>query len=193
MFETVGATLNTETVKADDALKDLRQEVAGYFHSDCRPPSPGSCAPTPWPSRKSGVPVQTGFLAQMSAGGEDRMTSRKNPEVVCLIDPKELDFMLDNLVGNAVRAMEDSATRNLAVTWTSADGMVSVDVRDTGHGIPDEHRGKIMDTQFRTRDGGGQGLPRSRNDPPKIRRGLMILDTAPGHGTTFRLSLPAAM
>lgn len=192
-FEAVGAKLNAETVKADDALKDLRQEVAGYFHSDLPATVTRVLRANSMAIEESGVAVQTGFLAQMSAGGEDTLSKRPNPDVVCLIDPKELDFILDNLVGNAVRSMKNSATRNLAVTWTQADGMVSVDVRDSGHGIPDELRGKILDTKFSTREGGGQGLPKSRMILRKYGGGLMVLDSAPNHGTTFRLSLPAAM
>ena len=104
----------------------------------------------------------------------------------------ELDFVLDNLVGNAVRAMKDATHKNLAVTWSLADGMVTVDVRDTGCGIPDEHRDRIMETQFSTRQGGGEGLPRSRKILRKYGGGLMILDTAKGHGSTFRVTLPSA-
>jgi signal transduction histidine kinase len=192
-FEIVSAKLNTETVKADDALQDLRQEVARFFHSDLPATVTRVLRANSMAIEESGVAVQTGFLAQMAAGSGDTLTQRANPVVVCLIDPKELDFVLDNLVGNAVRAMKDSASRNLAVTWTTTDGMVSVDVRDSGHGIPDELRSKIMDTKFSTREGGGQGLPKSRTILRKYGGGLMILDTAPGHGTTFRLTLPAAM
>ena len=137
-FEAIAGQLNAETVKADDALKDLRREVAGFFHSDLPATVTRVLRANSQAIEEHGILVQTGFLAQMAAGGEDTMARRKNPEVVCLIDPMELDFILDNLVGNAVRAMKDSTTRNLAVTWTAADGMISVDVRDSGHGIPDE-------------------------------------------------------
>ena len=192
-FEGVSAQINAETAKADDALKDLRREVAAFFHSDLPSTVTRVLRANSQAIEDSGIMVHTGFLAQMAAGSDDSMTRRGNPSVICLIDPKELDFVLDNLVGNAVRAMKDSPTKNLAVTWTAADGMVTVDVRDTGHGIPDELHGKIMDTKFSTREGGGQGLPRSRTILRKYGGGLMILDTAPNHGATFRLTLPAAM
>ena len=191
-FETVAVELNAETVKADDALKDLRREVAGFFHTDLAATITRVLRANSLVLEENAVTVQTGFLAQAAAGGDDSSLRSVNPSVICLIDPKELDFVMDNLVGNAVRAMKDASNRNLTVTWTVADGMVMVDVRDTGCGIRDEHRDRIVDTHFSTRQGGGEGLPRSRKILRKYGGGLMILDTAVGRGTTFRVTLPVA-
>ena len=184
--------LNTEVTKADDVLKDLRREVAGFFYTDLASTITRILRANSLALEKYGITVQTGYLAQMAAGGEEYSTRMANPSVTCLIDPKELDFVMDNLVGNAVRAMKDASSRNLAVTWTVADGMVMVDVRDTGCGIPDEHRDRVMDTHFSTRQGGGEGLPRSRKILRKYGGGLMILETTVERGTTFRITLPVA-
>jgi len=191
-FGTVAAEMDAETAKADDALKDLRGEVAGFFHTDLAPTVTRILRANSLALEEYSVTVQTGYLAQLAAGGEEYSTLKANPSVTCLIDPKEMDFVLDNLVGNAVRAMKDASSRNLAVTWTVADGMVMVDVRDTGCGIPDEHRDRILDTHFSTRQGGGEGLPRSRKILRKYGGGLMVLETTPGRGTTFRVTLPVA-
>jgi len=191
-FEAVAAELDPETAKADDALKDLRREVAGFFHTDLAETVTRILRANSQAIEEYGVTVQTGYLAQMAAGGEGDSTFKVNPSVTCLIDPKEMDFVLDNLVGNAARAMKDASNRNLAVTWTVADGMVMVDVRDTGCGIPDEHRDRIMDTHFSTREGGGEGLPRSRRILRKYGGGLMILESAVERGSTFRVTLPLA-
>ncbi len=191
-FGRVTAEINTETAKADDALKDLRQEVAGFFHTDLASTVTRILRANSQALEEYRITVQTGYLAQMAAGGEENSTRKTNSSVTCLIDPKELDFVLDNLVGNAVRAMKDASSRNLAVTWTVADGMVAVDVRDTGCGIPDENRDRIMDTHFSTREGGGEGLPRSRKILRKYGGGLMILETTAGRGSTFRVTLPVA-
>ena len=190
-FGSVAPEITTETAKADDALQDLRREVAGFFNTDLATTVTRVLRANSQAIDDCAVTVQTGFLAQMAAGGDDGFARGENPSITCLIDPKELDFVLDNLVGNAVRAMKDASNRNLAVTWSLADGMVTVDVRDTGCGIPDEHRDRIMDTLFSTRSGGGDGLPRSRKILRKYGGGLMILDTASGHGSTFRVTLPA--
>jgi len=191
-FEAVAAELDAETAKADDALKDLRREVAGFFHTDLAATITRILRANSQALEEYGISVQTGFLAQMAAGGGEDSTRNTKSSVTCLIDPKEMDFVLDNLVGNAARAMKDASNRNLAVTWTVADGMVMIDVRDTGCGIPDEHRDRIMDTHFSTREGGGEGLPRSRRILRKYGGGLMILETTPGRGSTFRVTLPVA-
>jgi hypothetical protein len=191
-FEAVAAELDSETAKADDALKDLRREVAAFFHTDLAETVTRILRANSQALEEYGITVQTGFLAQMAAGGEDDSTRKTNSSVTCLIDPKEMDFVLDNLVGNAARAMKDVSIRNLAVTWTVADGMVMVDVRDSGCGIPDEHRDRIMDTHFSTREGGGEGLPRSRKILRKYGGGLMILESAVERGSTFRVTLPLA-
>lgn len=191
-FGSVAEEMTTETAKADEALQDLRREVAGFFHTDLATTVTRVLRANSQAIDDGAIIVQTGFLAQMAAGDDDGFAQGANPKVTCLIDPKELDFVLDNLVGNAVRAMKDATHRNLAVTWSLADGMVTVDVRDTGCGIPDELRDRIMDTHFSTRSGGGDGLPRSRKILRKYGGGLMIIDTASGHGSTFRVTLPAA-
>ena len=191
-FGPVAAEMTSETAKADDALQDLRREVTGFFRTDLATTVTRVLRANSQAVDDNGVTVQTGYLAQMAAGGDDGFAQSANPTVTCLIDPKELDFVLDNLVGNAVRAMRDAPNRNLAVTWSLADGIVTVDVRDTGCGIPDEHHDRIMDTHFSTRLGGGEGLPRSRKILRKYGGGLMILETTPGHGTTFRITLPTA-
>ncbi len=191
-FEAVATELDSETAKADDALKDLRQEVAAFFHTDLAATVTRILRANSQTLEEYGVSVQTGFLAQMAAGGGEDSTRNTKSPVTCLIDPKEMDFVLDNLVGNAARAMKDASNRNLAVTWTVADGMVMIDVRDTGCGIPDEHRDRIMDTHFGTREGGGEGLPRSRRILRKYGGGLMILETTAGRGSTFRVTLPVA-
>jgi signal transduction histidine kinase/outer membrane protein assembly factor BamB len=189
-FATMVASLTAETAKADDALKDLRKEVAGYFHADLAATVTRVLRANSQATEEAGVSVQAGYLAQMAGGGEDGFPRGANPKVTCLIDPKELDFVMDNLVGNALRAMKDRATRNLSVTWSVGDGMVNADVRDTGCGIPEKNRGRILDTQFSTREGGGKGLPQSRRILRKYGGGLMVLDTSVGHGTTFRVTLP---
>ncbi len=191
-FGTVATELDTETAKADDALKDLRREVAAFFHTDLAETVTRILRANSQALEEYGVSVQTGYLAQMAAGGEEDSIRNTQSPVTCLIDPKEMDFVLDNLVGNAARAMKDATSRNLAVTWTVADGMVMVDVRDTGCGIPDEYRDRIMDTHFSTRDGGGEGLPRSRKILRKYGGGLMILESTAGRGSTFRVTLPMA-
>jgi signal transduction histidine kinase len=62
-----------------------------------------------------------------------------------------------NLVMNALQAMENGGT--LEVTTKLASGKVQLTVADTGEGIPDEIRDRVLDPFYTTRPRGtGLGL-----------------------------------
>ncbi|MBD3221216.1 hypothetical protein GF314_08225 [bacterium] len=105
-------------------------------------------------------------------------------------DGDDLCFMLDNLVGNAIRAMAGSRERELRLAWR-ADGLRTVvTVEDTGCGIPPEDWPRVLAGEASTRDGGGFGLKRTREILTLFRGSLDIVDSRPGRGTTFELRLP---
>src|SRR4029077_9022744 len=67
-----------------------------------------------------------------------------------------------NLLSNAYKFTFEG---EVALTLKQADGAVELKVRDTGGGIPEEHRGQVFDrfhriesTQARTYEGTGIGL-----------------------------------
>jgi two-component system sensor kinase FixL len=100
--------------------------------------------------------------------------------------------VLDNLIGNAIRAMDGAPVRNLSITWSAIDGMLMTDVTDTGCGIdPDDHE-RILDTRYSSREGGGHGLPRSRKVLRKYGGSLIVHTSEPGRGSALRLTLPLA-
>jgi len=72
-----------------------------------------------------------------------------------------------------------------------ADG-VDVSVTDTGVGIPPEDLGQIFEPFFTRKEGGtGLGLAISR-EIVLGHGGTLTCESAPGQGTTFRLTLPVA-
>ncbi|MBD3222325.1 hypothetical protein GF314_13890 [bacterium] len=123
-------------------------------------------------------------VAPPTTGGE----SRAGPRVH--IDAEDLDFVLDNLVGNAVRAMSDSRERTLTVRWLVDRRTVYLLVTDTGCGIaPDDHEA-IFEEGWSDRPGGGYGLARSRREVALFGGTLTVARSEPGRGTTFELGLP---
>lgn len=108
------------------------------------------------------------------------------------VDPDDLVFILDNLVGNAARAMLGSATRALDLSWRAEGLAVIITVADTGCGIPPDDWSKVLRGEGSTREGGGFGFRRSREVLRLFRGALDILDSRPGRGTTFELRLPLA-
>ncbi|MFQ5829593.1 MAG: sensor histidine kinase [Candidatus Methylomirabilia bacterium] len=77
------------------------------------------------------------------------------PAIIC--DPERLAQVLINLFINAAQAMERGA--RLTVRARSGHGWLRIEVRDTGPGIPPEHRSRIFDPFFTTKpEGTGLGL-----------------------------------
>lgn len=99
-----------------------------------------------------------------------------------------------NLLVNAAHSLEAHGTITLRTGESHEEGVVWVEIEDTGCGIPHEIRGRIFDPFFTTKDvgtGTGLGLHLSY----KIMAGhdgSITLKSEVGQGTTFRLELPLA-
>jgi PAS domain S-box-containing protein len=100
------------------------------------------------------------------------------------------------LLVNAAQAMETGRPEVNQVRITAhVDGArVAIDVADTGHGIPEELRGRVFDPFFTTRavgSGPGLGLAVCHGIVRSL-GGEISVESAPGGGTLFRISLPIA-
>ena len=111
------------------------------------------------------------------------------PEVECY--PGLLGQVLLNLIVNAAQAIEEEG--RVVVRSRADDGMVRVDVSDTGRGIRPEDRPKIFHAGFTTKpigEGTGIGLSISREIIEDQHGGQIGFETEVGHGTTFFLCIP---
>jgi signal transduction histidine kinase/DNA-binding response OmpR family regulator/HPt (histidine-containing phosphotransfer) domain-containing protein len=113
-------------------------------------------------------------------------------------DPSRLRQILVNLVGNAVKFTEAGEVV-VRVDSAPAEGervMVTLTVSDTGIGIPQEKHATIFDpfTQAdasTTRRFGGTGLGLTISSRlVALMGGTIQVESTPGNGTTFRISLP---
>lgn len=111
-------------------------------------------------------------------------------EVFCRLDPKQLEFMLDNLVGNAIRAMAESSDPRLTITTRLEDGLVIGEVRDTGWGIALEDWDRIMETPYSSRKGGGLGLFETQRILRLFGGEISVKSSRAGEGTTLRIVAP---
>ena len=103
-------------------------------------------------------------------------------------DRKALAGALTNLLENAVQASLPGGSVTLTVLRSGAE--VAFEVRDTGKGMAPEIRERIFEPFFTTRaDGTGLGLAIARG-VARAHGGDIELDSVPGSGTTFTLSLP---
>ena len=106
-------------------------------------------------------------------------------------DASSLQNALLNLALNGVQAMPGGGT--LRITATAADRHhIAVRVSDLGVGIPAEHLDKIFNLYFTTKDNGtGIGLAMVYRTI-QLHDGDITVESAPGRGTTFTVTLPAA-
>ena len=120
-------------------------------------------------------------------------------------DPGQLEQVIVNLAVNARDAMPaggrltvDAANVTLDAQYAGmhpeakAGPYVSLEVTDTGTGIPPEIRARIFEPFFTTKDiGKGTGIGLATvHTVVKSHGGFMQLDSAMGRGTTFRVFLP---
>jgi signal transduction histidine kinase len=106
-----------------------------------------------------------------------------------------LEWALENLVKNAVDALEDRGGEiTLRTARGAANETVEVEVSDDGPGVPRALRKRIFETGVSTKPRGwGVGLSLSRRIVEDYHGGgldLVTPDDAPG--TTFRITLPVA-
>jgi signal transduction histidine kinase len=107
-----------------------------------------------------------------------------------LVDKPLLEQALMNLLVNAVEAM--SGGGQLFVSLRRRAEMAEIEIRDTGRGIPPEHRQRIFQLFFTTRPGGsGIGLA-SAFRTVQFHNGSIDFESEVGRGTTFRIRLPLA-
>jgi PAS domain S-box-containing protein len=124
-----------------------------------------------------------------------------------LADPGAIEQMLLNLATNARDAMPDGGTLRLEVArervgeaareetpWLAPGDYVVITVADTGTGMDEETRRRIFEPFFTTKPAGkgtGLGMPMVYG-LMKQQAGYVVVDSAPGRGTTVRLFFPEA-
>jgi PAS domain S-box-containing protein len=109
-------------------------------------------------------------------------------------DDRALAQVFNNLISNAVRAMEDTgggvlSVRIKRIQKTSGAPAVQIDVLDTGPGILPEVRNRIFEPFFTTKpDGTGLGLSITKQIIT-MHEGTITLEPLP-EGTSFQIILP---
>lgn len=108
-----------------------------------------------------------------------------------MADELQLRRLIINLVANAVQILAEHAHGGrVLVSMNNMDSMLCIMVKDNGPGIPQENLQKVFEPYFTTRNGGsGMGLYISRQIA-KMHQGELIVNSKPGCGTVFVLTLP---
>lgn len=139
------------------------------------------------------VPHVVDYVSKRAAARVS-MTVHMEPgdEYRVMASPTLLEWVVENLLRNALDALEDSG--EVRVRLHREGGEVCIDVSDTGKGMSRTDQGRIFRPGFTTKKRGwGLGLTLSLRIVREYHGGrLSVWASEPGRGTTFRVVLKAA-
>jgi signal transduction histidine kinase len=112
------------------------------------------------------------------------------------LDQARLRQVLLNVLSNAVKYTPDGGS--ITTTVQRRDTSIEIAVRDTGVGIAPQDQARVFDDftriesgYARTQQGTGLGLALGRR-LARLMDGDITLESAPGRGSTFTITVPAA-
>lgn len=141
------------------------------------------------------------LLRDLAKDFNDRAASREVSLVVSaggpvevVVDPQRVQQIVGNLIDNAVKFSPRGGQVTLRAS--GADDRVSIEVSDQGEGIPEGERRRIFNRFYRVDrsrsqevPGTGLGLAITKH-LAALQGGSIEVDSEPGRGSTFRVTLP---
>src|SRR5581483_688991 len=106
-------------------------------------------------------------------------------------DERRLYIALYNLVNNAIAEVPRNGSVVISGKLDARDGVVRLDIRDSGRGMPPDVRDSLFTERAISRKPGGTGLgTKIVKDVVDAHCGRITVDSREGEGTTFHLILP---
>ncbi|MEW9668657.1 DcuS/MalK family sensor histidine kinase [Ammoniphilus sp. 3BR4] len=145
--------------------------------------------------RKIKDPVLAGFvLGKLSYSREVdvklKVTGDYWPEPANGDITHDIITILGNLIDNAMDAVQGCAEKEVQVNFQVKNNALTLEVKDTGLGIPDETKAEIYMKGFSTKgDNRGLGLFLIKESIKRL-GGSLELESQPGNGTTFKVTIP---
>lgn len=118
-----------------------------------------------------------------------QLDTNNQQQILARISPPLFDWVIENLLKNALDAMEGKG--QISIHIQQQPGNIIIDVTDTGKGISSQHIRKVFKPGFTTKKRGwGLGLSLSKRIIEQYHSGeLFVKQSEPGKGTTFRIVL----
>lgn len=112
-------------------------------------------------------------------------------ETKVIIKSYELCKILENLIENAIEAMEGRTKKQLRLEIIEDEIYLTLRMIDTGCGIPKDLHKRIFDRDFTTKmgDSRGLGLYYSKETLANYGGSIQIVESNEGHGTTIEVKL----
>jgi len=112
-------------------------------------------------------------------------------------DDEKLERIILNLLSNAIKFTDQGGSVTVSIKEDKESNMVTLEVSDTGIGVPKDKQeliferfGQVDSNLSRQAEGTGIGLSLVKKLVEALNGGI-VLDSESGHGSTFKISLPA--
>ncbi|MDE2580931.1 MAG: PAS domain S-box protein [Rhodospirillales bacterium] len=176
------ALARAQTQRAGEIIRRLRRFVAGgesvLSPQSLTPLVEEACALALVGARDAGVHAHLALPPDL-------------PQV--LADPAQLQQVLLNLIRNGVEAMADSPPRELVVSAVRQEGMLRIDVSDSGPGVPAGVVAQLFQPFVTSKpEGMGIGLAICRGIIESHGGRLWMAERPEGGGTVFSFTLKVA-
>lgn len=128
---------------------------------------------------------QTGKRVSLTVAG--------SPEAMCLLSPELFEWVIENLIKNALDAIEQRDGR-IEIIIMNNKNKVEIEVVDDGKGIDKKNRKDVFRPGYSTkRRGWGLGLSLSKRIVEDYHKGkIFVKSSVLGSGTIFKIVLPKA-
>ena len=153
----------------------------------------GKIGSTPQLEEKNIVALIANMVAYIKRRAPDKVNFTVNSfnetEIPGMVNAPLFDWVIENLLKNALDAMEGKGSINITIKNETAN--IIVDVTDTGKGISKQNIANVFKPGFTTKKRGwGLGLSLSKRIIEQYHKGeLFVKHSEPGKGTTFRIVL----
>lgn len=137
----------------------------------------------------SQVTEMVGYIKRRAPEKVVFKTQYSENEIPAMINAPLFDWVIENLLKNALDAMEGKGT--ISVDVKNETTQIVIDITDTGKGISSKNIGNVFKPGFTTKKRGwGLGLSLSKRIIEQYHKGILFVkQSEPGKGTTFRIVL----
>jgi signal transduction histidine kinase len=152
----------------------------------------GKIGSTPQLEENNIVKQIEGMVAYIKRRSSDKVNfaiHSNEPEILAMINVPLFDWVIENLLKNALDAMDGAGGIKIFIKNDKAQ--IVIDITDSGKGISKQHISQVFKPGFTTKKRGwGLGLSLSKRIIEQYHKGeLFVKNSDLGKGTTFRIVL----